>query len=463
LFGGAAGPGKTDCLLALALRNTWHPRYRGLILRRTFPRLVEILDRTYQMYPKMGGAEWREGKKAWNFPSGAKIRVGHMEHEKDKYNYQGTEYQFFGWDELTEFLETQYLYLFSRARRTVDLPFPTIFRAASNPGNEGHLWVKKRFRIGTVPPGTTIFEEFTHPETGDRIKTSRVFIPGRLDDNPSINRDEYIANLMHLPEIDRMRLLEGIWDVFEGQAFRELNRDIHGITPFDVPPDWEAYRSFDWGYAKPFSVQWWAVDYDGRLYRFAHWYGIGKDERGQEKSDRGLKMTATEIARGIKERESQMRVKVRPGPADPSIWSQRPKRDGTLGISVADEMAQEGVVWIKGDNNRILGRQQVHHRLNLDDEGKPGVYIFTDDDHFWRTWPTLREYEKNPEDIEEKGAEDHDYDATRYAFMFRPMRPKKEIPPDLGSFQRERKKLIRAKQFATRHGLSLQDAFNRVR
>jgi len=459
MYGGAAGPGKTDCLIALALRNVWHPRYRGLILRRTNPRMAEILDRTYQLYPQAFGAEWKDGKKTWVFPSGAKIRLGHMEHEKDKYNYQGFEYQFFGWDELTEFEESQYLYLFSRARRTLDLPFPTIFRAASNPGNIGHGWVKKRFRIGLVPPGTTIIEKFIHPETGEEIVTSRVFIPGRLSDNPSINAAEYVENLMHLPEIDRLRLLDGIWDVYEGQAFRELNIDVHGIDPFDIPKEWECFRSFDWGYAKPFSVQWYACDFDGKLYRFSHWYGCAKDERGQWRNDTGLKMTATEIARGIKERERAMKLKIRIGPADPSIFSRRIQKDGTLGISVADEMGAEGIHWLKADNDRILGRQQVHHRLALDDDGRPGIYIFSDDEHFWRTWPLLREYEKNPEDIAEKNVEDHDFDATRYALMFRPAKPRHQVAPDIGSFRRERAKYIKAKSLAAKRGVSITEAY----
>lgn len=462
LYGGAAGPGKTDCLIALALRNVWHPKYRGLILRRTFPRLVEILDRARQLYPKSGGHP-SDGGRVWTFPSGSKIRFGHMEHVKDRYNYQGIQYQYFGFDELTEFEEIQYLYLFSRARRTLDLPFPTIFRAASNPGNIGHGWVKNRFRIGLVPPGSTIHEKFVHPETGEEIHTSRVFIPGRLSDNPSINAAEYVANLMHLPEIDRMRLLDGIWDVFEGQAFRELNADVHGIKPFEIPLEWECFRSFDWGYAKPFSVQWYACDFDGRLYRFAHWYGCGKDEKGNWKSDTGVKMTATEIARGIRERERDMRLKIRPGPADPSIYSRRPAKDGTLGISVADEMSQEGVLWLKADNDRILGRQQVHHRLALDDEGKPSLYVFADDEHFWRTMPLLQEYDKNPEDIAEKNVEDHDYDALRYALMFKPIRPRARVAPDLDSFQHERRKMIAARQHAARYGIPLANAYNRAR
>ena len=133
-----------------------------------------------------------------------------------------------------------------------------------------------------------------------------------------------------------------------------------------------------------------------------------------------------------------------------------------MGISVADEMAQEGVHWIKADNDRILGRQQVHHRLKVDEKGKPGLYVFDSCEHWWRTMPSIREYEKNPEDVETK-AEDHQYDETRYACMHKPTRPHRETPADVGSFQAERRKMIRARQQAARYGMSIMEAYQRTR
>ena len=112
LFGGAAGPGKTDCLIMETARDVDHPRYSGLILRRTFPQLQEIIDRTRHWYPMVSpGAEYRATEHRWRFPSGATITLGHMQHEGDKYNYHGKEFQFVGFDELTMFTESQYLFL----------------------------------------------------------------------------------------------------------------------------------------------------------------------------------------------------------------------------------------------------------------------------------------------------------------------------------------------------------------
>jgi hypothetical protein len=256
LYGGRAGPGKTDCLIAAPTRWIVYPDFKGLLLRRTFPQLQEIIDRCYQRYPGLGGV-YRSTEHRWYFPSGGTIQLGHMQHETDKYNYQGKEYNFIGPDELTQFLESQILYLFSRLRST-NPAIPTQFRATTNPGGIGHKWVKDRY-VTMTEPGKTYID----PKTG----LSRVFIPGQREDNPSLfeNDPGYLSRLDALPEIERLRLKDGIWDSFEGQIFTELSQRVHGIEPFDIPPEWERFCVLDWGFAKPFSVGWYAVDYDGIL------------------------------------------------------------------------------------------------------------------------------------------------------------------------------------------------------
>lgn len=404
--GGAAGPGKTDCLIAMALRYVAHPDYRGIIFRRSFPQLSTIIDRMRRLYPRaVPGAAWKETPKTWIFPSGAKIRLGHIQHEGDKYDYQGDEFQFVGFDELTHFTETQYLYLFSRCRRTADFPWPPFVRATSNPGGIGHAWVKRRFRIGNVAPGTPIFDEYVDTDTGEVRRTARVFIPGFLRDNPSVNAEEYIGNLSHLPEIERMRLLNGLWDAFEGQAFSELNPDVHGFD-YDIPPEWEVFGSFDWGSAKPWSYGLYAINYDGTVFRFAEAYGAKQDENG-DYVDEGLRQNDNEIAHRILALEQEYRVKPRVRVADPAIWAKRPEQGGKRGPSVHETMQREGVYFIKADNDRIAGRRQCHHRLALQEDGKPGFFVHSRCKSFWQTIPEMREDEKNPEDIVTKEVPDH--------------------------------------------------------
>jgi len=342
-------------------------------------------------------------------------------------------------------------------------------RYASNPGGPAHQFLKDRFRIEQYPLGNVTFGELVQFDLGP-VKINehiyRVFIPAKLIDNPSLleNDPAYVARLMQLPEIERMRLLEGLWDAFEGQVFTELNRDLHGYNPKNLsgfpPLEWERFRTFDWGYSAPASVGWWAVDYDGRLWRYREWYIAKRDD--QKGAWVGLKMSPPEIARGIKERERG--EKVNPGPADPAIYHpHRHTKDQVIGPPIAEELSKEGVHFLRGDNDRILGKQQFHLRLRPGDDGEPMIKISFDCENWWRTIPDLHENPNKIEDVDTE-SEDHAYDETRYACMFRPLRPTiKPLEAQIGSFAYERKKYIQAKRYAESHGTSIVNAYGRVR
>jgi len=158
LFGGMAGPGKTAALIAAVTRDISNPHYQALILRRTYKQLQEIIDRCHELYPAMGGV-WTSGNKRWVFPSGARITLGHMQHEADKYNYHGHQYHRVCFDELTMFTETQYLYIFSRVR-TTDPDINCQILSATNPGQIGNNWVKERFQPGERD-GKTFYDKKT--------------------------------------------------------------------------------------------------------------------------------------------------------------------------------------------------------------------------------------------------------------------------------------------------------------
>ena len=463
LFGGSAGPGKTDCLVAGLLRDIDKPRYKALLVRRTYPQLREIMDRCWRLYPTLGGV-FKVTDKRWEFPSGATIDLGHMQHEDDKYNYQGSEYHRVGIDELTQFTETQYTYLFSRLRTTDPGIVPQIL-SATNPGGIGHYWVRERFVTITDPLRT-----YHDPKTG----LARVFVPAKIEDNPTLflNDPSYLARLEALPEIERMRLRHGIWDAFEGQVFTELSQRLHGCEAFDIPPEWERYCVLDWGFAKPFSVGWYAVDYDGVLYRYREWYGCKREEMNDPQgADVGLKLQAWEVAKGIIDREKGEKIRMRV--ADPSIWHPRPetRRKESHGITIQDDMTSQGVYFLKADNDRLHGKMQVHKRLKIETEvdeetgevtdERPLVKVFNTCKGFWRTMPALREDEKNPEDID-TDQEEHIYDEFRYMCMARPIQPRPKKRVVEGSFQAERAKLIRARKYASRHGISVDVAYSRT-
>jgi hypothetical protein len=461
LFGGAAGPGKTDCLIIKPLESIHHPKFRGLILRRTFPRLQEIIDRCWSIYGAYDGV-YRTSEHRWYFPSGATIQLGHCQHEESKRDYHGKEFQYIGVDELTEFTESQYLFLMSRAR-SVHPEIRPKMRAATNPGGIGHAWVKERFVDVAAP-----LRAYRDPKTG----LTRAFVPGTLEDNPTLflNDPDYLNRLENLPEIEKKRLRYGIWDAFEGQVFTELSQRVHGYEDADLPPEWERICVLDWGYAKPFCVLWGAVDYDGCIWVYREWYGCKRETEGlHEGADQGLKLQAWEVAKGILDREKGEKIRMRI--ADPAIWHPRPenRKREALGVTIQEDMANQGVYFLKADNDRMHGKAQVHKRLKLSQtvdtetgeiEDVPQVRIANSCMGFWRTMPHLREDPKNLEDVD-TDQEDHVYDTFRYLCMARPVRPKRTETQAPGSFRAERNRLLRAKEYARRHGVSVEAAYRR--
>lgn len=201
LYGGAAGGGKSYALLMGGLQYADQPDYHALILRRTFKQLEKpgALIEISKEWLMGTDAQWNEARHKWTFPSGATLTFGHMEHEKSKYDYQGAAYSFVGFDELTQFEESQYTYLFSRVRRKSTSAIPVRVRAASNPGGIGHDWVKNRF--------------LTHQK-------GRMFLPAKLQDNPGLDRDAYLQSLAELDPLTRQQLLNGDWDAVLGGRFK---------------------------------------------------------------------------------------------------------------------------------------------------------------------------------------------------------------------------------------------------
>lgn len=436
-YGGAAGGGKSDSLLMEALRQVHLPNYRGLILRKTYPQLSELIDRSYELYKRAyPTAKYNNSNHVWTFPSGAKIYFGSMQHAKDKIQYQGKRYDFIGFDELTHFTWDEYSYLFSRNRPSG--PGTRVYmRATGNPGGIGHGWVKSRF-ITAAPPKTTVWETFKvyTPDGGElNMERDRIFIPSSVFDNPALlnNNPEYLASLAMMSEAEKKALLYGDWDSFSGQVFQEWrdnpdgykNRKwTHVIEPFEIPAHWKIVRGFDFGYSRPFSVGWYAVDENGVLYRICEYYGC------TGVANEGVKLNPKEIAQGIKDMESThplLKGKTIIGVADPSIFEK------SRGESIADQMEAFPyfILWEKGDNTRLAGKMQFHYRLAFDDNGRAMFYCFNTCKHFIRTIPNLVYDETKVEDIDTDG-EDHIYDECRYVFMTRPITPRKtefKLPP----------------------------------
>ena len=226
-FGGAVGGGKSEYLLMCALQWVILPGYSALIVRRTFPDLNKpgaLIPRSKE-WLKSTDARWNSIDKQWIFPSGSTLTFGHLEHEDDKYKYQGAEYQFIGFDEVTHFTESQYKYLFSRLRKLLTSEvIPLRIRSTGNPDGKGFEWVKRRF----VNPGDS----------------SRPFIKSKLEDNPYLDTTEYEKALSVLDPVTRAKLREGNWDVVrEGNFFKasqlQIIDDLPDLSYTDVVRRWD--------------------------------------------------------------------------------------------------------------------------------------------------------------------------------------------------------------------------------
>lgn len=430
LYGGAAGGGKSDFLVIEALRQVHIPNYKGIILRKTYNQLTELIDKTMDYYPQaFKKAKYNGNEHVWRFPSGAKIYLGNMRDYTFKRDYQGKQFDFIGFDELTHFTWDEYSYMYSRNRSSG--PGTRVYmRATANPGGIGHGWVKEHF-VRAAPPYETTFHEVkvTDPE-GKEIKMIRscIFVPSSVFDNKKLleNNPNYLASLASLPAAQREALLYGNWDAFEGQVFEEFKdnpkgydtqRFTHVINPFKVPEDWLIYRGFDFGYAKPYSVGWYAIDHQGCIYRIKEMYGC------TDKPNTGVKIEPAEIARQIKEVEAadpNLKGREITGIADPSIF------DESRGESVAAIMERQGVFWEPGDNTRLAGKMQYHYRLAFGSDGRAMFYVFRNCKHFIRTIPALVYDEKKVEDIDTT-QEDHIYDECRYVLMEHPLAPRKNM------------------------------------
>lgn len=330
----------------------------------------------------------------------------------DYWNYHGHEYPFIGWEELTNWASIDcYESMMSCNRTSRPGGLPLQVRSTTNPFGVGHNWVKSYF-IDPAPYGVPILNDQGQ---------ARVCLFGSVTENRFIDQ-EYLKTLNAITDPNKRKAwLYGSWDITSGGMFDDLwNRDIHVLPLFDIPSSWRIDRAFDWGSSRPFSVGWWAESDGspaivrgqerhfarGTLIRFNEWYG------STGKPNDGLRMTASNVARGIVEREAAMGVKFKPGPADSAIY------DVTDDVSIAQNMEKAGVRWTRADKrpgSRKNGWELIRSRLEASIEGneRPGIFIMERCRYFIRTVPSLPRDDKNPDDIDTE-AEDHIADETRY-------------------------------------------------
>lgn len=445
LYGGAAGGGKSHLMrIAAILFCIEVPGLQVYLFRRIEGDLVKNHVEGPKGFRSIL-AHWVNAKlvrivegeiEFWN---GSKIYLCHCKDEKDRFKYQGSEIHLLLVDELTHFTETIYRFLRGRVRM-VGVNVPERYRGilpriicGSNPGNIGHLWVKKAF-VNNVTPME--IRDMPPEEGGMR----RQYIPARLDDNPSMTEDDptYEQRLSGLGSKELVRALrDGDWNVIEGAFFDNWETSKHVCEPFRIPDHWIRLRAADWGSAEPFAVLWGAVVSEtmqssdgftlprGAIVVYREWYGSANND------NKGLKLTAEKFAAGIVQREKFERsndINIPNSVLDPSAF----KHDG--GPSIAERCIVNGVMWRRADNTRtprtgaMGGWDQVRARLNGQGPNAPMLVVFDTCVNLIRTLPALQHDPDDPEDVMD-GTEDHAPDALRYMCMSRPWVAETPIDP----------------------------------
>ena len=420
LFDGSRGPGKTDSLLwsyAKHVGKGYGRRWAGLIFRRKFKDLKDIVSRSkewfYQTFP---GARFLDSASSyyWRFPGGETLAFRQAQNEDDYWDYHGGEYPFLGFEELTTWPNLAFYDSMKSVCRSTDATMPRMIRSTSNPWGVGHSVVKARF----VDPAPAM--HVINDQHGQRVR-----IQGFWWENPYLRENDpgYIKMLEALTDENKRKAWhEGDWDIVAGGMFSDVwDARAHVIEPFVIPHGWRIDRALDWGSSAPFSVGWWAesdgTDYftpdgvarstvRGDLFRIGEWYGWNGE------ANQGQRLTADKVAEGVLERDQQWQGRVRPGPADTSIY------DVINGDSIGDAMAARGCHWTrasKGAGSRKAGWERSRTMLEnvTEQNGLPGLRIFNTCRNFIRTVPILPRDAKDMDDADTE-AEDHIADEMRY-------------------------------------------------
>lgn len=431
-YGGARGGGKT---YGLVLDWSSHERdygqnAKGILFRRTYNELDEVVETARALLLPLG-ADWKAGSRTFVMPSGATLKLRHLLRHTDATLYQGHQYTWMGFDELPNWPDSRAIDELRATLRSA-AGVETRLVATGNPGGRGHNWVKARY-LDPAPP----FVPYHDPATN----TTRVFIPSRLSDNPPLveNDPTYVDRLKQSgPDWLVRAWLEGDWDIVAGGMFDDVWAHAGKtavLRPFAIPASWRVDRSFDAGFAHPFSVGWHAesdgtefIDSTGErrclprgsIVRVGEWYGYSGTP------NEGLKLLPKQIAEGIKAREDALlqgilknHSKIHPGPADTEIWN------ADKGVCVADELAKypHNITFVPADKSpgtRVNGWQRLRGMLAAtaaQPVEDPGYYVFDTCREWLRTVPSLPRDDKHIEDVDTT-AEDHIGDETRYRCLY---------------------------------------------
>lgn len=267
-IGGAKGPGKSDCGVMAGTRQIGKERYKALVTRETGPQLLELIDRSHRIFPKMAQRPaWNGETRRWTWPSGATMKFEAIGTVDDVDRITGQEWGYVFQDEVGNIPDERVVDLVQAEIRCPDPTVIRMWRGSANPGKSGHAWFKRRFVNPCGRDGHRIIIRKVTLPNGMVSRLTRRFIPGTVLDNPIYANDPlYMAQLATLPEVLRKQLLYGDWDAGFGAALQELDEAVHLVRRFKIPDFWTRFGSFDYGFAHLWVWCSYAVSEDGVVY-----------------------------------------------------------------------------------------------------------------------------------------------------------------------------------------------------
>lgn len=246
LLGGAAGPGKTDVLIALAAKYAHHPKARVIFFRTVFKDTLDVRDRMFALYPKLGFT-WMPTDNRWQSPAGGTVQIAHAKTMAEITEYLGPEYTAVMWDELSLVPDEVVWQMILGRIRSTDPTVPLRARASANPIGPGRTWLKERFVDVCGKHGETVYRD-------DATGRTRAYVPGTAKDNPLLPAS-YWDGLKDLPPSVQSALRDGDWDMALGLFYPELMDLSHLVIQRDDLPKLEEWHEWwaasDWGFSHP--------------------------------------------------------------------------------------------------------------------------------------------------------------------------------------------------------------------
>jgi phage terminase large subunit len=414
-YGGAAGGGKSDSLLAIAfLAAAKFPRCNIGYFRREYPQLEGPGGAIMRSQELLSGiAKWNGSQLRWTFPNGSILEFCHCKNENDVYNYQSQQFDIILLDEGTQFTRFIYRYLLTRNRATVSglIPFMAI---GTNPGNVGHVWFKDEF-VDIGEP-----EQPHEVEVEPGVMETHIFIPAKLSDNKILEeRDPNYRKKLEAQDKDtREMLLGGSFDVFAGRYFEEFKREIHVIDPFTIDPGWKIIRFLDYGLDK-LACYWVAIDYQGKAKVYKEIWESDLIISAAAKRINEMTLPSEKIYQTL---------------APPDLWNRRQD----TGKSAAQIFQENGIYLTMANNEREQGCLDLKEWLNpyetLDEQTgetikTANLQITSNCVNAIRSFLNILKDEKNPNVYATEPHDlTHSIDAFRYFCAGRPYPPKMKVP-----------------------------------